>query len=255
MIRKIVSLLLFSMLTLSQIVNAQDTTIVDLNYYENKPPLLRKEQAYGFTINTEGFGLLYRKGFHKTGYRKWILEFEITKTKHPKEVKLNNNYYENAKPFIFGKLNYLLSWHSGVGEQRVIYSKGERGGVEVRLNYSGGLTLGLVKPVYLVVLNDKTPDDIYDIIIERYNPAKHDVDAIVGRASFFEGFGKSKIVPGLYAKAGSSFEWGVYDDDIKALEVGAMMDFYYRPVQLMAFNKAQQVYVGFYVSIIYGKKW
>lgn len=84
------------------------------------------------------------------------------KTKHPKEVKLNNNYYENAKPFIFGKLNYLLSWHSGVGRQRVIYSKGERGGVEVRLNYSGGLTLGLVKPVYLVVLNDRTPDDIYD---------------------------------------------------------------------------------------------
>lgn len=223
-------------------------------YEETKPVLMRNEVSYGFTLHSAGFGIDVRRGKHVTGYRKRMLDFEFVSVKHPKEVRTVNPYFENAKSFVYGKLNQIFVLRSGIGEQRVLFSKQERGNFEVRMNYTGGFSLAFAKPVYLELLVDST-DYPYDYFIDRYDPDKYYIDQIIGRSSFFDGFGQMKLYPGLFGKFGFSFDWGTRDDGIKSLEAGIVGDLYFTEVPMMAYNKNHPYFFNFYITVLFGKKW
>jgi hypothetical protein len=223
-------------------------------YDEEKKVLYKKENSFGINIHTNGFGGNLRFSRHLTGYKKRTYEFELVSFKHPKEIKSVNPYYDNAKSYIYGKLNSVLLLRSSIGLQKTIYSKAERGGVEVRLNTAAGVTLGFAKPVYLEI---GYPEGVipYEFVKEEpYNPDKHFVDNIYGRAPFTKGFDKLKLHPGGYAKIGVLFEYGAYDDDVKALEIGAAIDAFPEKIRIMAKTTNSQAYVTFYISLIYGRK-
>lgn len=222
-------------------------------YEEHKPLLYRNEFSYGLTIHTAGWGLDFRRGFHITGLRKKILEFELLSMKNVKEIKTVNPYYDAAKGYIYGKLNTLLILRAGLGEQRILYGKSDGGGIEIQLNYSGGLSLGLAKPVYLEVVVD--PPNQYNIQTVKYDPDKYFVDDIVGRAPIFKGIEQTKFYPGLYGKIGFNFDWSSKDDGISSLETGLMFDGYFTQIPVMAFIKNNQTFVNFYITILFGKKW
>ena len=70
------------------------------------------------------------------------------------------------------------------------------------------------------------------------------------------------ILPGAYAKFGISFEYGSLEDRIKAIETGIVLDVYYKKVPIMAkidtknnYDPNNRLFLSFYISIHYGKKW
>ena len=195
-------------------------------------------------MHTAGFGIDVRRGKHITGYRKRMLDFEFVSMRHPKEIRSVNPYFENAKSYVYGKLNQIFVLRAGVGEQRVLYSKQERGDFEIRMNYSGGFSLAFAKPVYLEILNDTT-DYPFDFFIDRYDPEKYFIDQIIGRASFFDGFGQMSLYPGLTGKIGFSFDWGTHDDGVKSLEAGMVADGYLKSIPMMAYNKTILIFLIF----------
>jgi hypothetical protein len=86
--------------------------------------LYKNESTIGAYIHTAGgIGIAYRRGQHVSATRKRMLEVEIQNFKHPKEVKSVNPVYDNAKGFVYGKLNSFLILRPGVGFQNALYQK------------------------------------------------------------------------------------------------------------------------------------
>jgi hypothetical protein len=246
---------IFSLPLLHAQVETQ-TVKTNANTYDDVGLLYRNEATFGIIAHTNGFGLNYRRGRHVTAARKRILEIELVTFRHPKEVKVVNPYYDHPKGYFYGKMNSLFILRPGVGFQNVIYSKPEQNGIEIRYVTFIGVSLGLAKPVYLEIIQD-TPvtGDQLPVRTERYDPDKHFVDNIYGRGPFLRGFGEMKIYPGGYAKFGLNFEYASLVDDVKAVEVGAIVDVYPKVVPLMATQNNHQVFLSLYLSFNYGRKW
>jgi len=233
---------------------------VPVNGDDDVTILYRHEASGGITVHSNGWGVTFKAGKHVTGFRKRMLDFEIISMSHPKEFRSTNPYYDGAKSFIYGKLNHVFLLRGGWGYQNIIFGKGERSGVEVRYNYYGGIDLGLAKPVFLDILenNPDNPSDSFKIVVtKQYDPNDPDqtLDNIYGSSSFFTGFGKMKLYPGVYGKFAISFEYAGWQRKIAALETGVMVDFFPHAIPIMAYNKNENVYFNFYISILWGGKW
>ncbi len=221
-------------------------------YQEEVPVLLKHEYTAGLTIHSDGWGALFRRARNKTFNKKRFWEIEFLYMKHPKEIRLVNPYVENAKSFIYGKLNAFMILRGGYGRQRVLYEKVDRGGVAIRFNYGGGLSLGITKPIYLSIIQGTYPDNYLEI---KKSSPDYQVEDIYGRASFTYGLSEMKVYPGLYAKAGLSFEYSRSHEDIKALEVGVALDGYLKNIPIMAFNVNRPYFFVFYLHVMLGKRW
>jgi hypothetical protein len=224
-------------------------------YVEPPPVLLRKEFSVGLNIHSQGWGVDFRRGKNLSVTKKRMLEIEFVGMHHPKEIKSINPYYENSKAFVYGKLNSMLVLRTGYGGQRVVASKAEWGGVEIRLNTTAGMSLGLLKPVYLNIIREDLARPGYVITVEKFDPSIHTIDLIYGRANFFRGFDELKPYPGLYAKTGFSLEHGKYNEDVKIIEAGITIDVYGQRIPIMALTRNYQIFFNFYINILYGRKW
>ncbi|MCX6290843.1 MAG: hypothetical protein NT126_03675 [Bacteroidetes bacterium] len=245
----------------SCVVNAQDTLkaapVVPLESNEEVNILYRHEACGGLTFHSNGWGVTFKSGKHVTGFIKRILDFEFISMSHPKEYRITNPY-EGSNSFIYGKMNSVFLLRAGWGYQHMLFGKGERSGVEIRYNYYAGLDLGLAKPVFLDILeNDPHNDSLRIVVTKQYDPADpgQTVDNIYGSSSFFTGFDKMKIYPGVYGKFAVSFEYAGWQKRIAAIETGVMADFFPDAIPMMAFNKAENFYFNFYISILWGGKW
>ena len=227
-------------------------------YIEEKPVLMKNEATAGLIFQSNGWGLggiQFRRGIAQTGYRKLIFEGDFGGMRHPKEIKTVNPYFDAAKSYVYGKSNSFNVLRLGAGQQRSLYSKFDRHGVEIRMVYTGGLSLGILKPVYLQILKPTGTYNEFNVVTEKYNPDEHFIDNIYGRAAFTEGLNELKMKPGVYGKLGFNFEYAPIFDDVKALEVGAVVDLYPTDVPIMALIDNKQLFLSFYITFMYGRKW
>ena len=91
--------------------------------------------------------------------------------KHAKEVRSFNPAYDQAKSYVFGKVNALYILRLGWGKRTVATPKLRNGGVSVGWHYSFGAALGLTKPVYLEIGYPQIPYTY--LLTQRYDPAEH----------------------------------------------------------------------------------
>lgn len=217
--------------------------------------LLRQEFTGGIILHSRGWGFQFRKGRNLSFKRSFQWEIDIVSLKSPKQIKTLNPYFNNAKSYVYGKLNHVYVLRAGFGIKRLLNRKPYWGGIELRFIYFGGFSLGFAKPVYLYILNYSAEFDDYTIDIEKYNPKFHGLDNIYGRAPFSYGIENTSLHPGLYGKLGLNFEFGDYNSAIKAVELGGAIDYYPFPIQIMAENPKQSVYITFYLSFSFGKRY
>lgn len=212
----------------------------------------RNEQTYGGTLSSTGMGGGFRYSKRINFFNKKVFEADFNIIKHPKEVKTSNPYFQNSKRFVFGKLNTFFNVRGGYGFMRVKYKKTDKGGIEVRLLYTGGVSLGFYKPVYYEVLTPLTLYE-YTLVTEKFNPALHATTDIYGRASFFKGFNEIKFMPGIYGRIGVNFEFGKKDPVLNIIEGGITIDAYPKAIPIMATEDNKQIFIAFYVSYRFGK--
>ena len=217
---------------------------------------LRKETIFRLIAHSNGFGFGMSKGHNSTVFKRRMLEAEFVTMKAPKEIKTVYPFADNSKSYVYGKVNQLYILRGGVGFEKQLNRKPYWGGVEVRYLYHAGASLGLLKPVYLYIINyTQDPADPYYLTTERFDPEKHFYENIFGRAPFNYGLSELKVHPGLYGKAGMNFEFGADNDRIKTLEVGAICDFYPQSVTIMAHNPPRNFFVSFYISFNFGMRY
>ena len=220
---------------------------------KNLNVLYRNEASGSIFLHTSGFGLNYRRAHHLTGTRKKVFEIDALTMHHAKEVKISHT--ENSKGYYYGKINSLIIFRPGVGFQNTIFRRGERKSVEIRYSTFIGASLCLAKPVYLEILHHIQGSDQQVISTEKYDPEVHNQNNIYGRSTFFTGINRSTIYPGGYAKFAVSCEYAESKNEVKALEIGTVLDVYPRPVPVMAIKKNNSFFVTLYASFVFGKKW
>jgi hypothetical protein len=216
--------------------------------------IYRKEMQGGAHIHSNGIGAFFRSGRHLTGRTMRFLEAEITNIKHPKSFRPFNPFEESGRRYVYGKTHSFFVTRGGIGLNNVIHGKDRRRGVEVRYHYFAGPSIGFAKPVYLEILIIEPNTQQRRTVTEKYDPERHTLDNIYGKAPFTRGVGETVINPGAYGKFGVSFEYSGYDDYVKAIETGFFIDAFSRPVHMMAFSPPNRLFVNFYISFVIGKR-
>jgi hypothetical protein len=215
--------------------------------------LYKKEMSGSLIAHTSGWGLNFRKGNHLTGSRKSIIEIDLVSMKHSKEIKTYNPYFSNPKGFVFGKQNSLTILRTGYGILQVLNEKPYSGGVELGCLFEGGIDIGMLKPIYVIVY-EGTFNAVDSFSVKKYSYEINPED-IYGKASFIKGFDEIKFQFGAFAKIGFNFDFGSYYEFVKALQVGTVIDFYPKPVPIMALAKNNTLFINFYLSLNFGKRY
>ncbi|MGB0510995.1 MAG: hypothetical protein ACPGGB_08730, partial [Flavobacteriales bacterium] len=134
----------------------------------------------GLTLHTRGMGGHIERGAYRGVGKVSTWSLEVASMKHPKEVRSFNPVYEQAKSYVFGKVNSAYMVRLGWGKRTIATPKLRNGAVAIGWKYAFGPSLSLTKPVYLEI---GYPDIPYSyVLIERYDPTIHGTDDIYGRA-------------------------------------------------------------------------
>lgn len=223
--------------------------------------LKRNDFSLGGGLHTNGWNIWTERGYIKDAYKRKFYQIEYTQLHDPKEMKqtldagfsIKNN---PAKPFVYGKQNSLLLLNAYVGKQNLLGHKSDKSGVEITVKYGAGISLGIVKPYYLVLVYQRDPDKFKN---ESYTAANADHfldwNLIYGGGGFWKGFDHVSFLPGAAAKASLNFDWAVFDDYIKSIEVGAMLQVFYKPVPIMLLSSNKNYFPNLFVNIKLGKRW
>lgn len=221
---------------------------------EEQKIFYRDEKTIAGFLSTTGIGLNLSYAKRIDGYKKVLYHIDIAEIKHPKELKLSNHtsLFNSGGSYVYGKLNKFFVLRTGIGKQKEMYRKIDKGGVSIRNGISGGLSLGFEKPVYYVML-EYTPSLEPQSVEKKFDPGPHASNQIERNASFFKGFDELKLVPGVYAKYSYMFEYGKMDEIIHAIEGGIIVDLFPRSIKIMAHDNNDFVFVSLYIGYRFGK--
>ena len=227
------------------------TVSAQLPAEQNNKAGFRKSAYGGIILHTQGLGLnLYFSKF-KTVDKKTLFSFDIVSMKHSKEVKSIGLIDENAKGFVYGKLNSLYILRLGFGRKKILYEKLREQAVEISCVWIAGPSIGMAKPYYLEVFN--TVGEV--VQIERYDPEKHDLSNIFGRGPASRGVSEIKFYPGVFLKLAVTFEYAEYRSSIKAIEIGGVLDAYPQKIPIMTNSKNNFLYPALYINLLFGQKY
>jgi len=221
--------------------------------------VFNKQSVFGFRLNTDGWSILYEKGYLKSVSTTNLFSLEFGEKKHPKEKKLNNilsnsGFLQIGSPYVYGKQNSFYQLKPTFGQQRLLGGKTNKNGVAVSAIYAGGISIGLERPYYVRV-QDSGPDGTRDI---KYSV--EDSVAFLAPGNIIQGTGlrygwnQLKVVPGAHVKAALRFDYGRFNEMVSAIEVGMNLEAYSREINIMLKNKNSQVFFNGYVAILFGKR-
>lgn len=217
--------------------------------------LLFKQQAVGgINAHTEGWGFFFRRAKILNIYRKIFWEVEAVTMHDEHEYKMSDANAPDATPYYFGKLNGMETIRLGVGASQMLWRKNDLNCTQIDVVYAVGLSIAVLKPVYLEVLTNN-PNGNGLPVVQEYDPNTDTPSNIYGRASVFDGLGQLKFYPGGYGKIGLNFDFSNRHQLVKALEIGVVVDAYDKVIPIMAFTKNNQAFINLYASFSLGKRW
>jgi len=218
---------------------------------EQQKIFFRNEKSFGILLNTDGIGFSYR-GAKRIDYRnKQLLEIDAGNLRLVKEYRQASYWTQGS--FIFGKLNSTFFLRAGIGHQHELFKKADLGGIAVRYFYSAGPVLAIYKPIYYRVLYliPGTANE-YDVKEEKFDSSIASPQDIYDKASFTKGLGETKIMPGLYAKAGFNFEYSKEDKIIHAIEFGGQINAFPVKIPIMAGSNNKALFFSLFISYRFG---
>lgn len=241
------------LITLFFIMAAHSVLAQDL--FEDEAKIVYKQQVMGgLNLHTSGWGLNLSFLKNKTAFKARVIQIQFVGIKSHKEVKSYNPYYEDARSYFYGKENNFYVLRPSWGYRKVLYDKIRKNGVELSYIWSVGPSIGIAKPVYLEIGQPSLPYQY--VVVERYDVNEHFQENIYGRASGLNGFSEIRFHPGLHGRFAFMFEYSPKKTGVTALETGIAMDLYGKRIPIMALEDSEnrQIFVNFYVSILFGKK-
>ncbi|PUZ30287.1 hypothetical protein DCM91_02085 [Chitinophaga costaii] len=219
-----------------------------------------KEFGIGARINTDGWSGVFELGKRKNRQTVNFYQIEFSEKKDPKEDRKPgaldlNGFGYSERSYILGKINNFYQLKVGIGQRQLIGSRANKNGVEVTYFYYGGLSLGMLRPYYVKML-DKNGQDLQEV---KYSPTIDslwtDQNMIFGAGGITKGWSEMTFVPGAHAKAGMRFDWAHSTRLVSALEIGVNAEYYTKDVQIMADRDGKKFFFNAFLGIQFGKWW
>ena len=232
--------------------------------YNDKGIVYNKEFTVDFRLHTNGFALAANIGKIKTYYKTRYYHFEIGELRHYKEYRQSFDYPSfsggrTSRSFVFGKQNSLYVARVGLGTKRYFSEKARKKGLAVGMSYQFGPSLGIVKPYYLELQRTIDGGTNSFLSTEKYSEENAglflDINNIYGSSSFAHGLKELSVLPGGHAKLSIHFDWGAFDEFVKALEAGIMADVYFKKVPLMVSEENRPFFINLFIALQLGKRW
>lgn len=208
----------------------------------------QSEFTWGINKNTYGGligGLVFKKARKISDRVLVTYGLELMNLKHPQEIRRTS---EIGNFFIYGKSNYLYPIRLQYGRDFIFFKKAPQQGVEIKVVFAGGPSIGVVAPYYV----EYAPDDSsLDFKRAQWNESIPS-NKIYGTGRLFEGLGESKITMGLNAKAALNFELGTIKSQVTGFEAGFLLDAYASKIILVPSAKNYSTFPILFISLFYG---
>ena len=210
-----------------------------------------RQSILGLQFRTNGYGAFYELGRTKTRRKTNIYRLDFTEIKNPKEEKLPSGGFFFGNPYIYGKKNYFYQATLGFGQQYILGQKGNKNGVSVTAVYNGGLSIGMLRPYYVEVIESGSTRVIK---YSQQDSAAFLSPAIFGGGGFGKGWSEIKIKPGVFAKTALRFDYGRFNEVVSGLEVGMSIEAYGEKIPILLFQKDKQFFFQGYISLLFGRR-
>lgn len=234
-------------------------------YAQGEPQTAREPDNYnlnsfGLKLDSHGYGAYYSYSHRINFTLRRFLEAEYNYQKNPKEIKIVNPYFDafSARKFVFGKTHSVYNLKIGAGFNKMLFQKRDKNSISIHIAGSGGVILGISKPIYYEIVDSVKLSNGYLIPYTSFykiniNIQNNSTD-ILGKAPFNYGLSELNFHPGLYAKFGIQFDFSKDVMKTRVLEAGAVFDTYFIPVEIMAGHNNNN-FVSVYISYHFGKKY
>jgi len=219
----------------------------------------------GGSANTDGWsgGLYYLSKKKGTSSNLWSLKF--SEIKHEKQIKQqgsgkNNPGIGNPTPYVFGKINNLYTLQLGYGKEKMILPGILDGNISLKFRYSGGLSLGMLKPYYLKLIytNYTLPGQPSYIKEEKYSAANSDVflsNNILGASKWSKVLNEIDYVPGAFFEMAFVLEPAKNKSFVQLITFGCNISYYAKALAIMADAKAYPYQANMFIGLSLGKRW
>ena len=216
--------------------------------------IFNKHNIFGIRLATNGYGINFEKGKFKSPTKTRLYQFELNEIHDPKEHHVSASTdqinFSSVNPY---KLNNLYEFKMAIGEERLIGGKGNKNGVAVTALYTGGVTIGMLKPYYLDVQNIITSATSQKTFAQLQTDTAEG-DQISGASGFFAGWDHLSIKPGLNAKVAMRFDYGRLNQTVSAIECGLTEEYYFSKIPLVYMVKEHNFFFNAYVQIMFGSR-
>ncbi len=247
----------------------------------NKGIVYDREVAGELKLFSNGFELGVNIGQLKTYYRTNYFHFGIGELKHNREFKnrdgiTGGSIGNSSRSYIFGKQNNLYTLRAGYGVKRYYSEKARKKGLAIGASYEGGFTLGLLKPYFLEIRTNSI-DASARVVVEKFNGENAEAfltpERINGAAPAINGFTEIQLRPGFHLNGALHFDWGAFDEFVKAIEVGIAADVFFgdvpllideatftnsaspAPIDILPSNvRNRPFFINFYIAFQFGKR-
>lgn len=208
----------------------------------------RKQSAFGIELRTNGYGIFYELGKRKSARYTNLYSIELTEIKHKKEEKSGGDFFSNS--FVYGKIYNFYQGKLGFGQQYILGQKGNKNGVAVTVSLQGGLDLGLLKPYYVDIQDSAKTDRTVSYATDP--DAYISAVGVYGGSGFTKGFNEIKVKPGVFVKSALRFDFGRYNENLEAMEIGVSAEAFSQKIPLMILNDPKQFFVQMHIAIVFG---
>ncbi len=251
---------LLFILSLSHFVYAQRVVLHDSDM-SKKGIVYKEEWSAEIALHHNGFYFGYNKAkihsFRKTNF----FHVDIGYINDGRAVSQNKNFVEVglSNSFSYGKQNLFFQIRVAKGVKHYLSEKYTKKGLALAYTYRIGPSFGLLKPVYIEVFEFE--GDKVKLESIKYTEENHDrfmrYDRIYGGSSFWKGWSKLRIVPGIHANLAFHFAMGAYGKYVRAMELGIMGDLYIKKIPLMVeteFINNKPFFLKLYVNLQMGTR-
>jgi hypothetical protein len=228
-----------------------------------KPPkAIKHEASGGFRLNTDGWSVYADIGKVKPKsvrngdmfYNVRLFQFELSEKKDMRQEKtlVDGGASSGSGSYFYGKINNFYALKLGYGFRTMLAGKPDPGSVSIHWVNVIGVSLGMLKPYYVNVLDD--PSTI------KYAEGQNDTTflnqgKILGSAGFAQGLSEIKFIPGGHFKSALHFDFSSNRKSVLGAEVGFDVEYYSANVPLTAIKPSQPYFVDLFLAIQFGKRW
>lgn len=203
-----------------------------------------KEITWGLNKNTNSGligGIIFKIAKRQNGNVFATYGAEVLNVKHSHEVRYPS---VSGTYFTYGKQNFLYSIRAFYGREKLLFKKAPQQGVQISGLFSAGPTLGIVAPYYVMTNEGYV----------QYDPNRHTKSSIQGSGKLFQGLGDSELKLGLNSKAGLSFEFGTFRNNIAGVEIGISLEAFPKKIIIIPTQKNRAIFTALYFSMYWGTR-